>query len=179
MCRVYTVTDVMSLYQDILMVSSRYEDYIFTSALCTWDFPAPHTFTFLAPDVSIYLQSSSFIHEDQFFFISDDVLYVFEVDYSVSNADETAVPPAHSLSAYPNPVGSEDVITFKASVKDAIELDIYNIRGQKVNTVILDSEGKADWNLRSHKGEVLSTGVYFAKVRDDLQIKPIKFVVLR
>lgn len=168
-----------SLNEHILMVSTRYEDYILVSALCTLDFPAPHSFTFPAPPANIYLPVITFSHNDQLFMISDDVLYVFEVDFSVSNADETAVPTVHTLSAYPNPVSSKSMLTFKTSIKEEIELDIYNIRGQKVNTIKLDAEGMANWNLRNYKGEALGAGVYFAKLREHLQIKAIKFIVLR
>ncbi|MDD3535833.1 MAG: T9SS type A sorting domain-containing protein [Candidatus Cloacimonetes bacterium] len=167
-----------SLNEHILMVSTRYEDHIFISALCTLDFPAPHTFTFPAPTTNIYLSVITFSHNDQLFMISDGTLYAFEVEYSVSNADETAVPPVHTLSAYPNPAKLKSVITFQAASKQRVELDIYNLRGQKVDTITLDAEGAAEWDLRNHKGEAVSAGVYFAKPRNNKDIKPVKFIVI-
>ena len=162
----------------IVTISARYEDYILVSALCTLDFPAPHTFTFPAPTVNVDLPVITFSHEDQLFMISDGVLYAFAVDFSVSNADETEVPAVHTLSAYPNPASLKGVITFKASLKQAIELDIYNVRGQRVDTISLDSEGTAEWDLRNHKGAALSAGVYFAKPRNHKDIKPVKFIAI-
>lgn len=47
-----------------------------------------------------------------------------------------------------------------------MELDIYNIRGQRVDTVKLDSEGTVQWDLHNYSGETLNSGVYFAKVRN-------------
>ena len=165
-----------SINDKIVTISARYEDYILVSALCTLDFPAPHTFTFPAPTVNVDLPVITFSHEDQLFMISDGVLYAFAVDFSVSNADETAVPAVHTLSAYPNPASLKGVITFKASLKQALELDIYNVRGQRVDTISLDSEGTAEWDLRNHKGAALSAGVYFAKPRNHKYIKPVRFV---
>ena len=167
-----------SINDKIVSISARYEDYIYISVLCTLDFPTSHTFTFPAPTTNIYFPALTFSHEDQLFMISDGTLYAFEVEFSVSNADETAVPPVHTLSAYPNPVNANNMITFKASLKQATELDIYNIRGQKVDTISLDSEGTAEWNLRNYKGETVSAGVYFAKPRSNKQIKAIKFIVI-
>lgn len=165
-----------SINDEIVTISARYEDYIFISALCTLDFPAPHTFTFPAPTVYDNLPVITFSHEDQLFMISDGVLYAFTVDFSVSNADATAVPPLHTLSAYPNPASLKGVITFNASIKQALELDIYNVKGQRVDTITLDSEGTAEWDLRNHKGAALSAGVYLAKPRNHKDIKPVKFI---
>jgi hypothetical protein len=167
-----------SMNDKIVSISARHEDYIFISALCTLDFPTPHTFTFPAPTVNVDLPVITFSHEDQLFMISDGVLYAFAVDFSVSNADATAVPPLHTLSVYPNPASLKGVITFKASLKQALELDIYNVKGQRVDTISLDSEGTAEWDLRNHKGAALSAGVYFAKPRNHKDIKPVKFIAI-
>ena len=167
-----------SINDKIVTVSVRREYHIYISVLCTLDFPASHTFTFPAPTVNIYLPVITFSHNDQLFMISDGTLYAFKVDFSVFNADETAVPPVHTLSAYPNPVGSNSILTFKTSLKQAIELDIYNIRGQKVDTISLDAEGTAEWDLHSYKGEAVSAGVYFAKPHNHKDIKPLRFVVV-
>ncbi|PKN74253.1 MAG: hypothetical protein CVU49_08505 [Candidatus Cloacimonetes bacterium HGW-Cloacimonetes-2] len=167
-----------SMNEILVTISARYENYILVNAMCTLDFPTPHTFTFPASSVNVYLPVVTFTNEDQLFMISNGVLYAFTVNFSVSNADETEVPAVHTLSAYPNPASLKGVITFKASLKQAIELDIYNVRGQRVDTISLDSEGTAEWDLRNHKGAALSAGVYFAKPRNHKDIKPVKFIAL-
>ena len=167
-----------NINDQIVAISARYENYILVSALCTLDFPTSHTFTFPAPTVNVDLPVNTFSHENQLFMISNGALYAFTIFFSVSNADETEVPPLHTLSAYPNPVNLKGVITFKASLKRALELDIYNVKGQRVDTISLDSEGTAEWDLRNHKGAALSAGVYFAKPRNHKDIKPIKFIAI-
>jgi len=84
----------------------------------------------------------------------------------------------HTLSAYPNPVNVKDVITFKVSIKQSMVLDIYNIRGQRLDTVTLNSEGTAQWDLRNYEGAVLSAGVYIAKPRNYKGIKPFRFIAI-
>jgi hypothetical protein len=167
-----------NINDEIVTISARYENHIYVSALCTLDFPAPHTFTFPAPVTNVNLHSITFSHGDKLLMVSDRVVYHLDIDFSVSNADQTAVPPVHTLSAYPNPVNLKSAITFKASIKQALVLDIYNVRGQRVDTISLDSEGTAEWNLRNHKGEALSAGVYFAKPRNHKDIKPVKFIAI-
>ncbi|MDZ4182641.1 MAG: T9SS type A sorting domain-containing protein [Candidatus Cloacimonadaceae bacterium] len=163
---------------DIVTISAREANAITISALCTLNFPNTFNFSFEAPPVNIYLHSISFSHENNLMFLNDGRIFVFSIDYTVSNADETQTPPLHTLSAYPNPVNLRDHITFKAPITQAMELDIYNIRGQKVATLMLDSDGSTQWNLRNDKGEALSTGVYIAKIRNHKGIKPVRFVAI-
>ena len=156
----------------------RLENHILISALCTLDFPVPHLYTFPVPPVNVYLPSIALSYADKLLFINDSVIYVFSVDFSVSNSDETEVSTVHTLSAYPNPVNIKDVITFKVSTNHTMELDIYNIRGQRVDTVTLDSEGTAQWDLHNQNGVVLSAGVYIAKPRNHKRIKPFRFIAI-
>ena len=167
-----------NINDELVTISARHEDYIFISALCTLDFPASHSFTFPAPTTNIYLPVTTFSYEDKLLMVSDGVIYQFDINYSVSNADQTQVPPVHTLSAYPNPAKMKDGITFNASIKQPMELDIYNVKGQRVDTVTLDSGGTAEWDLRNHSGEALSAGVYFAKPRNYKYINPVKFIAI-
>lgn len=167
-----------NINDELVAISARYENNILVSALCTLDFPTSHTFTFPAPTVNVDLPVTTFSYEDKLLMVSDGRIYQFDIDYSVSNADQTQVPPVHTLSAYPNPAKMKGVITFKASLKQALELDIYNVKGQRVDTVTLDSEGTAEWDLRNQKGAALSAGVYLAKPRNHKDIKPIKFIAI-
>lgn len=57
-------------------------------------------------------------------------------------------------------------------------LDIYNIRGQRLDTVTLKSEGTAQWDLRNYEGAVLSAGVYIAKPCNYKGIKPFRFIAI-
>lgn len=167
-----------NLNDDIVTVSMRQEDYILVSALCTLDFPSPHTFMFPAPPVNVYLPSFVFSQADTLLFVNNGRIYVFLVEFTLPNSDETEASPVLTLSAYPNPVNLQDVITFKAPVNHVLELDIFNIRGQRVDTVTLNPEGTAQWDLRNNEGSALSAGVYIAKPRNQKGIKPVRFIAV-
>jgi len=174
----YNIPTLNNMYDNILMITIRREGSIFISALCTVDFPISHNFSFPAPPYLTTLPGYTFTHENKLFHVSGGVIYTFTVDYTLPNADEAVSPQILSLSAYPNPVNRRDGITFQASTNKPLEVDIYNIRGQKVKTVCLRSDGSTQWDLRNDKGESVSAGVYFAQPRQEQDSKPIKFVVI-
>jgi len=163
----------------IVTYTSRMENQILINALCTLDFPTPHSFSFAAPQTNVYLPTYTYPYSDKLLLISDNILYPFDIDFSVSNDDSAIITPINTISAYPNPVSIRDVITFKVSADKPIDLDIYNIRGQRVDTIILDSEGTAKWNLRTHDGAALPSGVYIAVPRKQKGIKPLRFIALQ
>lgn len=156
----------------------RFENHILIDALCTLDFPTQHSFIFPAPPGNIYLRSYAFSTADSLLYVSNGMIHVFHVDYSVLNADETATPLVPTLSVYPNPVNVKDVVKFKTSIKHPMDLDIYNIRGQRVSTVKLDSDGSAQWDFHNHNGEALGAGVYIAKFRNHKGINPVRFIAI-
>ncbi|MCB5260895.1 MAG: T9SS type A sorting domain-containing protein [Candidatus Cloacimonetes bacterium] len=177
-CFGYLKPNINGINDNIVVISVRLAESIYLSALCTLDFPVSHTFTFPAPHAYIPSNSMSFSYDDKLYFIDNNIIFTFNVELSVSNVDETATPPVFTLSVYPNPVNVKDVIKFKASIKHPMELDIYNIRGQRVSTVKLDSDGSGQWDLHNHNGEALSAGVYIAIFRNHKGIKPVRFIAI-
>jgi tetratricopeptide (TPR) repeat protein len=72
---------------------------------------------------------------------------------------------------YPNPFNPETTISFSIPEDSKVELSIYNIRGQKVKTLIKD-EFKMGfhnviWNSKDNNGKSVATGVYFYKLKVD------------
>lgn len=70
---------------------------------------------------------------------------------------------------YPNPANPETTFSFTLAHKQDVELTVYNIRGQKVRTLY---EGSADegahsivWDGKDTRGRVVSSGVYFYKLK--------------
>jgi len=173
-----TIPCMDNLSDNIVAVLARLEESIRINVFCTLDFPTVHNFTFPSPPYHATLPGYTFTHENKLFLISGGVIYSFHVDYTLPNADEAVAPPIPSLSAYPNPVKRSDGITFQAANKKPMEVEIYNIRGQKVKTICLRSDGNTQWDLRNDKGESVSAGIYFAKPRQEQDSKPVKFVVM-
>jgi len=84
---------------------------------------------------------------------------------------------------YPNPANPETTFSFTLAHKQDVELTVYNIRGQKVRTVY---EGSADegahsivWNGKDSKGRVVSSGVYFYKLKTESAELTEKLILLK
>lgn len=84
-------------------------------------------------------------------------------------ADKTTLPSQFSLNQnYPNPFNPTTTISFALPVAEKVRLDIYNILGQKVKTLV-DAEKPAGvhqvvWDGRDGHGLSVSSGLYFYKI---------------
>ena len=87
-----------------------------------------------------------------------------------SNYAQNEIPEsAISLNNYPNPFNPETTISFSISNDSKVNLSIYNIRGQKVRTLIKDQLEKGFheiiWNSKDKNGKSVASGVYFYKFK--------------
>jgi len=104
---------------------------------------------------------------------SDSAKYT-DVEYPT---DETDVVDHFSLSQnYPNPFNPYTTIPFTVHGKREAEngpfhatLNIYNIMGQRVRTLVddvkLPGEHKVNWDGKDDKGNSVSSGIYFYKLK--------------
>ncbi len=89
--------------------------------------------------------------------------------YDPVSADEITVPVAElSSENYPNPFNPETTIAFDLPESGNVRVDIYNMRGQKVKTILnkdLEAgEHQVQWNGKDNHGNVVSSGIYFYRV---------------
>ncbi|MCF7920745.1 MAG: T9SS type A sorting domain-containing protein [Candidatus Cloacimonetes bacterium] len=80
--------------------------------------------------------------------------------------DEDNIPEYVVLNKnYPNPFNPTTTISFSVPVESEVELIVYNVRGQKVKTLVSDIliRGKHSviWNGDNESGTKTSSGVYF------------------
>ncbi len=92
------------------------------------------------------------------------------------------------ISNYPNPFNPETTIEFDMSDKYTspvdVDLSVYNIKGQKVITLIddvmsLKEKHSVKWNGRDESGKSVSSGVYFYKLRTNDSIQTRKMVLMK
>lgn len=73
-----------------------------------------------------------------------------------------------SLSNYPNPFNPTTTIKFSIHNDSKIELAIYNIKGQKIKTLVHNEFSKGDhsiiWNGNDDSGKPVSSGLYLYKL---------------
>jgi hypothetical protein len=87
-------------------------------------------------------------------------------------AGVAALPKEYSLRGnYPNPFNAKTIISFALPQESRVTLDIYNILGQKVKTLV-DGAMPAgyhnlEWDGSDHNGLGVSSGVYLYKLKAD------------
>jgi len=80
-------------------------------------------------------------------------------------------PVVMEISNHPNPFNPDTTINFTVSSEQNVELIVYNIKGQKVTTLYDGSaaEGKHSvvWNGTDDRGNAVSSGMYFYRLKAD------------
>ncbi len=71
-------------------------------------------------------------------------------------------------SAYPNPFNPVTVIRFQVAATAAVRINVYNVSGQKVRTLVdgefIPGTYRTTWDGRDYKGRSLASGVYFYRM---------------
>ena len=105
--------------------------------------------------------------------------YVEIEDYEIPNFsfDNT------NLSNYPNPFNPETTITFNLPVSGKIKLEIFNIKGQKVKTLMdcttVLGTYECNWNGEDEAGKSVSSGQYVVKLKQNDNVTATKIMLLK
>ncbi|NLK50510.1 MAG: T9SS type A sorting domain-containing protein [Candidatus Cloacimonetes bacterium] len=93
------------------------------------------------------------------------LLTQLEVLVVTPNAQETVPAVIPSLSAYPNPSRGQLTIQLENFAKGNHILAIYNLRGQKINSLILDDRNRhtQSWDGKDTSGRQCPPGIYILK----------------
>ena len=87
-----------------------------------------------------------------------------------------------NLSNYPNPFNPSTTIEFLIQDDSNIEILIFNIKGQKINTLISEEVGKGNhsiiWNGDDDFGNSLSSGIYLYKLSVNGKIEAVNKCLL-
>lgn len=78
----------------------------------------------------------------------------------------------HPVSAFPNPFTHETTLHFNMAVKANVNLEIFNSRGEKIKTLLDNSQrevGKYSihWDGTDNKGALVPGGIYHYKLNID------------
>jgi hypothetical protein len=110
---------------------------------------------------------------------------VYEYSYTVNTDDDiVAIPAVTSLfQNYPNPFNPETKIEFYLEKGGEVKLEIFNIRGQRLATLIDEElpqgEHSLIWNPKTAKGKDLPSGVYLYRLQSDNYEKTRKMLYLK
>jgi len=88
----------------------------------------------------------------------------------VANEDDVTPVVATALNGnYPNPFNPETVIAYAIKDKCAVHLDIYNLKGQKVRTLVSAVADPGNYRIvfngKDDNGQTLSSGIYLYRLK--------------
>lgn len=103
-------------------------------------------------------------------------------NYPVSS-DDLIQAPLGKIKAYPNPFNPTVTIAFETPLAQNCTIDIYNLKGQKVDTIykgILDKGShQVLWHGTDRNGRPVSSGVYFARIKTPKATQNIKMMLMK
>ncbi len=123
------------------------------------------THSFTTENVTSYAALQFIIavtNEDSTTWLIDDFYY--NVDPTVSTADEIAFPDHYSLvQNFPNPFNPTTSIQFSLKQNEHVRLSVYNVNGKEVD-VLLDELVSTGHHQVQFDGKDLPSGVYFYRL---------------
>ncbi len=84
---------------------------------------------------------------------------------------------------YPNPFNPTTTISYSLDNTSYVEIEIYNLKGQKIKTLVSKSQTKGshsvEWNGKDVSEHTVSSGVYFYKLNVNNQSTMKKMILLK
>ena len=106
-----------------------------------------------------------------------------EVEIYVNSSPELLTNNTKLVNNNPNPFNPTTTINFTTKEAGNVNLNIYNIRGQKVKTLVNDNLDAAShsvvWNGKDDNGKAVSSGVYFYKMQAGKYTSTKKMILMK
>ena len=111
-------------------------------------------------------------------------LTILVSDQDYVEVNEETILNTFSLQNYPNPFNPETKINYNIPEEGKVELSIYNIKGQKVKTLVNETQVNGEhtvvWNGTNKNNKRVSSGVYFYKLElNDSKLLINKMLLLK
>ena len=106
----------------------------------------------------------------------------YSIDLSVPTGIDASAPLVFSLGQnYPNPFNPTTVIPFTLDSPGKVRIDIYNVMGQRVFTVINNNVSAglhtATWNGMDDRGNHVGAGIYLYQLQAGKQVETKKMLL--
>jgi flagellar hook assembly protein FlgD len=93
------------------------------------------------------------------------------------------IPTTSAISNYPNPFNPETNIRFAITEKSNVNVSIYNVKGQKVKTLVNETMDAGNhsvvWKGSNNKNQSVSSGVYFMRLSTPKEVISKKINLLK
>jgi hypothetical protein len=128
-----------------------------------------------------------FIQEDQATQLLRQALAdlgVCATDVPDREGDQENIPASFSLKQnYPNPFNPQTIIEYELPKSCEVEITIYNLLGQRVVTLVKEfrkaGRQRVEWDGKDEKGEEVSSGIYFYRIKTPEFSQAKKMVLLK
>jgi hypothetical protein len=145
------------------------------------------TYPYNSPyDTNYYYVFSSNLPGTAAIWGNDTSLYLQLLSNTYVDVDDQTNPPVTRLvlyNAYPNPFNPSTTLCFGLPSAGIVKLDIYNIKGQKVKSLLneqcLPGKSKVVWDGKDDNGKSVASGLYFAKISSGGQNASRKLVLVK
>jgi len=106
------------------------------------------------------------------------------IEHVQTNVDETIIPVKTELTGnYPNPFNPTTTISFSTKEAGQVSLNIYNMKGQLVKTLVNEHLEAAYhdivWNGKDNNNKSISSGIYFYKMRSSNYTATKKMILMK
>jgi hypothetical protein len=130
-----------------------------------------------AKEFLVYKPASNFYETDRI------KLRPYESVQITFGEPEVPAPLTLSLQNYPNPFNPLTKISYSLPADTNVQLHIYNVKGQKVKTLVNDKKQAGhhavEWNSTDDSGRAVSSGVYFYRLLTDEKELVNKMMLLK
>ena len=127
---------------------------------------------------NVFLQFSVKYHQEEQWFVAIDDFEIKADQLNTSSDCEYIIVNDFGLKNHPNPFNPETTISYSISEESNVELSVYNIKGQKVRTLVNNIIERGNhsiiWKGINDSGNSVATGVYFYKLSVNNKIKAVK-----
>lgn len=114
-----------------------------------------------------------------------NAIYAAVMHSGGSPVDDAAVPglSMSSVNAYPNPFRQMTTIHYEIKSDADVELDIYNLKGQKVRSLVSSRKSSGSYQEvfdgRDGSGSPLSSGIYILRLKAGNSVRTSKAILLK
>jgi hypothetical protein len=100
-----------------------------------------------------------------------------------STGDDSPVAVTELRGNYPNPFNPVTTISFSLKHSEKVELTVYNVRGQKVKSLLNENlpagSHKVEWNGTDSSDKRVSSGIYFYRMESESYTANKKMILMK
>ena len=151
----------------------------------------PYSLQDLSPCINVGITDTTGLNLPEFDLAGNPRVYGARIDMGayenqnvIVSTDEDLIPLVTKLNQnYPNPFNPETTINYSLKENAKVSINIYNIKGQKVRTLIKDKLEAGDysiiWNGKNDNNKPVSSGIYFYKHKTSKYENTKKMILLK